>query len=227
MDEHAEREREERAENEDEDEDEDDSGPPAPPPSPRTPLPDEGGAAEGGSRKRKVEEPDAHESIEVWSTGVEQPDALPALRRRLHGNGRVVAAHYFLNRYDLSRVEGWTPENGHVFKAKVLLSLKGAGEPPFELSTSKYSGLRGADVLWHAFIETPQYAAEFGLALGYVGGLPHTQGSASLEHVVDLEVRLTGAYRRAFRKRLIIPEPEVPLPDEYAELLEEDEVVCG
>lgn len=189
---------------------------------------------EPAPKRRKV-----RDDLPTWLAADDQPDALPPIRSRKLAKpeyARLVAYWTYLNRYDLSRLDHWTPATGRLLKAKFLMSMVAVPPrpielaPPIELSASRYSGLRDVDLLWHAFLDEPQYVREFSPALGHIGGggIPHSAGIASVERVVNIEDRFIRTYTSAFGMRPEIPNPEVPLPPEYdVEWEGDDEEICG
>ena len=158
-----------------------------------------------------------------------QPDAMPPLKKKIPNLPNYMGLFDEVNDIPLAEMglAGYTPAAGRILKAKWFMSLFTA--KPLGLSSSAYSGLKGADEVWHDFIERhPEVYEAFGRSLGYEGGIPHTPGSGSVADVVDIEDRFIRKYKRIFREMPTIPEPEQELPEKYAEQWEQnDEFVCG
>ena len=158
-----------------------------------------------------------------------QPDAMPPLTKKIPNLPNYRGIFDEVNDLPLAEMDlaGYTPDAGRILKAKFFISLFTA--EPLGLSSSAYSGLKGADEVWHEFIERhPEAYEAFGRSLGYEGGIPHTPGSGSVADVVRIEARFIRKYKRIFREMPTIPEPEQELLEEYAEEWEQDdEVVCG
>lgn len=158
-----------------------------------------------------------------------QPDAMPPLKQKVSNLPNYRGLFDEVNDLPLTEMglAGYTPDAGRILKAKWFMSLFTA--EPIGLSSSAYSGLKGADEVWHDFIERhPEAYEDFGRSLGYEGGIPHTPGSGSVADVVAIEDRFIRKYKRLFREMPTIPEPEQELPEEYAEEWEQDdEFVCG
>ena len=166
---------------------------------------------------------------EPWLRVTYLDDALPSILKLIMRDATILARATeildVLNRYDLRKLsKRYTRDGSHILKAKIFLSMF---MKPIDLSSSKYSGLREADLLWHEFIKAPQYLLEFSPLLGYPSGLPHNVGKAPVVCVVNLEKIFIRRYTRMFGVAPTIPKPSKPLPEMYADEWEEEDFVCG